>query len=330
MANPLKLPFDFPPNSTPTTQQLQANFNALLQFVSDLNTAVISLSNLIVGTLTTTSTATIGGALAAASTATVAGALTAQSTAALNGAVTAGSTVQATGLVTANNGVTVNNAALTANSTTSLVGAATTTSTLGVGGDLTASSKVKLADGSTANPSLTFTNSTGMGLSRVSANKMGASTSSVKAWDVDSSGNITLPIQPAFLETVTSSNDKFGDGPAYDVIWGTEVLDRSSSFNTGTGVFTAPVAGVYAFVVFLDTSSVNVSPVTPTVTIVTTGQSYYNNLPAYTTATCRGLSVAFTQMAAGDTAKVTIAGNSLLGTKTADIDFGYFAGFLFG
>lgn len=77
MANPLKLPFDFAPNATPPTHQLQANFNALLQFVQDLNDAVISLSNLLVGTLQTTSTATIGGALAANSTAIVTGVLTA-------------------------------------------------------------------------------------------------------------------------------------------------------------------------------------------------------------------------------------------------------------
>jgi len=386
--NPLKLPFDFPPNTKPTTHQLQANFDALLQFVSDLNTAVISLSNLIVGTLQTTSTASIGGALTAhgtaavtgaltaASTATVAGALvaqstaaitgalTAQSTAALNGAVIAGSTVAATGLVTANNGVTVNNAALTANSistlngavthgstttatglvtanngvtvntgaltanaTSSLVGAVTAGSTLGVTGNINAASQVNLSDSALA---LSFTSSPTMGLQKVASNRMGVYTSSTKGWDLDANGNITLPIQPAFLETITSGTNNFGDGPAYTVVWTTEVLDRSNSFNLGTSIFTAPVAGVYAFVCFLDTSSVNVSPTTPTVTIVTTGQSYYNNLPAYTTATCRGLSVAYTQMSAGDTAKVTIAGNSLLGTKTAGITFGYFAGFLFG
>lgn len=74
MANPLKLPFDFAPNATPTTHQLQANFNALLQFVQNLNDGVTALTNLLVSTLTTTSTATIGG------TASVTGDLTAAST----------------------------------------------------------------------------------------------------------------------------------------------------------------------------------------------------------------------------------------------------------
>lgn len=348
MANPLKLPFDFPPNTKPETHKVQANFNALLQFVSDLNTAVISLSNLIVGTLQTTSTATIGGALTAQAAATVAGvvtanngvtvnnaalvtnaALTANSTAALNGAVTAASTVVATGLITGNNGVTVNNAALTANSTTALNGAATAASTLGVTGDISALSKVKLSDSALA---LTFTSSSAMGLQKVSTNRMALYTSSTKGWDMDATGNITLPVQPAFLVTIdsTAGANVFGDGPAYTVPWGVEVLDRSSAFNMTTKTFTAAVDGVYAFVCFLDTGSVNVSPVTPTVNIVTSNQNYFNNLPAYTTASCRGLSVVYTFMDAADTCSVTIAGNSLLGTKTADIDSGYFAGFLFG
>lgn len=146
--NPLKLPFDFPPNTKPTTHQIQKNFEALLKFVSDLNTAVISLSNLIVGTLQTTSTATIGGTLTAQAAATVSGALTANSTAALNGAVTAASTLGVTGAVTANNGVTVNNAALvanaalTANSTAALNGAVTAGSTIAATGLVTANNGV--------------------------------------------------------------------------------------------------------------------------------------------------------------------------------------------
>jgi hypothetical protein len=211
-----------------------------------------------------------------------------------------------------------------------LNGAVTAASTMNVTGDIQADATVKLANGSVGTPSLRFTNSTTSGLYRIGTSNIGLATAGVKAIGVDASGNHTLPVQPAVVATITSATDKFGDGPAYTVPWDTEVLDRSSAFNMTTKTFTAAVDGVYAFVVFLDTSSVNVSPVTPTVTIVTSNQSYYNNLPAYTSATCRGLAVVYTFMDAADTCSVTIAGNSLLGTKTADIDFGYFAGFLFG
>lgn len=323
MANPLQLPFDFPPNATPTTHQLQANFNALLAFVQNLNDGVTALTNLLVSTLTTTSTATIGGALAAQSTAVVTGALTASSTATVTGALTANSTA-------ALNGATTVGGALTANSTAALNGAVTAASTLAATGDITAAATIKLANGSLAVPALRFTNSGSAGFYRVGADKIGIVTSGAKLWDGDSSGNITLPIQPAFLATITSGLDKFGDGPAYTVPWDTEVIDRSSAFNMSTKTFTAAVDGVYAFVCFLDCSSVNVGTVTPTLTIVTSNQSYYNNLPAYTSASVRGLSVIYTFMDANDTMSATIAGTSTLGTKTADIDFGYLAGFLFG
>jgi hypothetical protein len=461
MANPLRLPFDFPPNGTPTTHQLQANFNALLKFVQDLNDGVEALGNLLVDTLTTTSTATIGGALTASGAATVAGALNANGTATVAGALTANTTATVAGLLTASGAATVGGAltansatvsgalnangtatvagaltanstatvaglltasgaatvtgaltanstatvaglltasgaatvtgaltanstatvaglltasgaatvagaltaqttatvtgaltanstatvagalsangtatvagVLTANSTSALNGAVTAGSTLTATGDITASATVKLANGSAGTPSLRFTNSGSAGLYRVGADKIGIVTNSVKVWDGDSSGNITLPVQPAFLVTMTTGGaNTFGDGPAYTVDWDNETLDRSSAFNMTTNTFTAAVDGVYAFVCFLDTSSVNVSPILPTVTIVTSNQSYFNNLPAYTSASCRGLTVVYTFMDANDTAYVTIAGNSLLATKTADIDSGYFAGFLFG
>lgn len=80
MANPLKLPFEFPPKGKAENAEVKANFEALLQFVQNLNDAVISLTNLLVGTLETTGTAEIGGALTASSTVDVTGALTASST----------------------------------------------------------------------------------------------------------------------------------------------------------------------------------------------------------------------------------------------------------
>lgn len=289
MANPLKLPFDFPPNAIPATHQLQANFNALLQFVQDLNDAVISLNSLLVNTLTSVSTVTSGG------------------------------------LITGNNGVQVNNAALDVNSTADISG------TLDVTGNIAAASTLSLANGSAAAPSLRFSNSTTTGAFRAGVSNLGLSTDGVKAVDIDATQNHTLPVQPSFLAQITTAGaNQFGDGPAYTIDWETEVLDRSGAFNMTTNTFTAAVSGVYAFVVFVDASSVDVGTITPTLTLVTSNQSYYNNLPAYTTASVRGISVVYTYMDANDTCSVTIAGDSLLGTKTADIDFAYFAGFLFG
>jgi len=51
------------------------------------------------------------------------------------------------------------------------------------------------------------------------------------------------PTVLAFLSGTVS--DVTGDGTAYDIVFNTEIIDTTSSFNTSTGVFTAPVEGRY-------------------------------------------------------------------------------------
>jgi hypothetical protein len=337
MANPLQLPFEFPPNATPTTHQLQANFNALLAFVQNLNDGVTALTNLLVSTLTTTSTATIGGALMASaaatvtgalvanSTATIAGALTASgaatvtgalvanSTAALNGAtsvggvLTASSTVTSTGLVTANNGVTVNNAALTANSTSTLNGATTVGSTLGVTGDLTSSATVKLADGSVSAPALRFSNSTAAGLYRASANNLAFSTASTQGWQIDADGHILQPIQPCFeSREIAVPQSKTGNlDPA---TFASEQFDIGGNFDTSTSIFTAPVTGKYFLSYALSLKPRAGTPATNfKITLVTSNRNYsiYQELDSTTTEKTYTFSVVV-DMDLSDTAYVKV------------------------
>ena len=71
-------------------------------------------------------------------------------------------------------------------------------------------------------------------------------------FSVDSNGFVTLTgvtaTKPAFAATLTSQQANVtGDNTAYTVIFDTELYDNLSNYNTGTGVFTAPVAGVYQF-----------------------------------------------------------------------------------
>lgn len=66
--------------------------------------------------------------------------------------------------------------------------------------------------------------------------------------NIDSTGRYTNTAQPAFrayLSTVT--NDVTGDGTNYTVIFNNEVFDRGSNYDNTTGIFTAPVAGIYQF-----------------------------------------------------------------------------------
>ena len=77
-----------------------------------------------------------------------------------------------------------------------------------------------------------------------SANDVGISTSSTLALNIDSSQRVTLPAQPAFVATRTSSNQTSGT----TLIFNNVVQQQGgTNYNNSTGVFTAPVAGWYMF-----------------------------------------------------------------------------------
>lgn len=60
--------------------------------------------------------------------------------------------------------------------------------------------------------------------------------------------SVTAPNMPAFLATKSSSSSNVtGDGTLYTVVCDTEVYDRGSDYNSGTGVYTASVTGVHRF-----------------------------------------------------------------------------------
>ena len=63
----------------------------------------------------------------------------------------------------------------------------------------------------------------------------------------DENGHITQPLQSAFLAKLgTTASNVTGDGTDYDVnTFGTETIDRNADFNASSGVFTAPVTGLY-------------------------------------------------------------------------------------
>jgi hypothetical protein len=63
---------------------------------------------------------------------------------------------------------------------------------------------------------------------------------------INSSGNVTMPYQPAFYAYQSASLDKATTGP-FTTEFNTTLVNVGSHYSTSTGRFTAPVAGVYFF-----------------------------------------------------------------------------------
>ena len=69
-----------------------------------------------------------------------------------------------------------------------------------------------------------------------------------KYFSVDSDGFVSEASIPAFFAYVSSDlNNVTGDNTAYTILFDTEEYDYLGNYATGTGIFTAPYAGVYHF-----------------------------------------------------------------------------------
>ena len=146
----------------------------------------------------------------------------------------------------------------------------------------------------------------------------------------------TQPTQPAFLASITEqASNVTGASLSYvAVIYDTEILDRSNSYDPATGVFTAPIGGIYAFQAFASVDFNTVPNVNEFVLQLTTSnRSWYSTIlnpqgianPAKQTNTSASY---ITDMDAGDTAqvKLRLTGGS---SNAAHIrSNGYFSGCL--
>lgn len=135
-------------------------------------------------------------------------------------------------------------------------------------------------------------------------------------------GEITYPLQPAFLAIPNATiSDVTGDGTRYVIIFNTEIFDQNSDYNTGTGQFTAPVTGRYQFYGSIAYGDIGAAHNNGSQIIDTSNREYLTNLNNPTTFDISGFLaqtlVVLADMDAGDTAE--LVANVSGSTKTVDI-----------
>ena len=173
--------------------------------------------------------------------------------------------------------------------------------------DLTA-----IADGSVGSPSLANSGDTNTGIYWPGADQLGLTTAGAAGLLIDAAGIVTKPLQPAFSAIVsTTITNVTGDSTAYTVIFNSEEFDTNGDFDTSTGLFTAPVAGVYSFTAGVAMFGITSSHTSDDIFIKDNTDNWYGNKQnLYATATAAGyryITLAATfYMAASDTAGVEL------------------------
>jgi hypothetical protein len=98
---------------------------------------------------------------------------------------------------------------------------------------------------------------------------------SLGAMAITSAGEVTFPLQPAFLAQMSSNaTNATGDGTAYVLACNTEITDKNSDYNNSTYTFTAPVTGSYDFSVAGEVTNLSVGHTSIGVYLVTSNRTY--------------------------------------------------------
>lgn len=139
----------------------------------------------------------------------------------------------------------------------------------------------------------------------------------------NTSGQINYPLQPCFLAYVNPAvTNVTGDGTTYTILYNNEVFDQSSSFDTTTGTFTAPITGKYTFHAVYEVTQTAAANQNSIFDLVTSNRGYELSVlnPSVATSALGFLSAGasvIADMDAADTATTTLQITG--GAKVVDV-----------
>jgi hypothetical protein len=148
---------------------------------------------------------------------------------------------------------------------------------------------------------------------------------------ISSAGYVTYGNNPAFSASLNGSQQNVTSGSTVTLTFGTANYNRSSSFNTSTYTFTAPVAGMYQFNARARVDGISGGGGNYAIlALLTTGQTYNSICSASGSYNNLSISVS-TYMASGHTAYVTLtsSGQTINAVNNQPV-YSDFSGFLIG
>jgi len=155
---------------------------------------------------------------------------------------------------------------------------------------------------------------------------------------IHSTGEVRFPRNSYFKAHYSSLvANVTGDGTVYTLIWGAEDWDLNSDYNNSTGVFTAPVTGIYEFIIYITWSGLLSGHTASNIRLQVNGTDVINadqNAGTMRNTGGNDLSLCYViplSLTAGDTitATTTVAGSTKvvdIPSDTAPLIANYFSG----